>query len=224
VNISTTNALGLLFAGLHREGNLSSFLQMPMIWSRGEWVEEKHFCVSAMDRGVLHGLGAFETMLAIDGVIQHREKHLRRLQGAIERMGLCDISSYDFSEIGRELCEKNFCASGRARLRLTVTAGEGSLAHTTPGDGAMVGLTAQALAATAPTCKVVTLPWTRNERSSLAGLKISWLYSGRGRRVRMKAFFLTPVMNSAKLAPRMSLCVLMVNGTRRVLHQDACRE
>lgn len=142
-----------------------------MIWSRGEWVEEKHFCVSAMDRGVLHGLGAFETMLAIDGVIQHREKHVRRLLGAIERMGLCDVSGYDFSEIARDLCEKNSCASGRARLRLTVTAGEGTLAQQAPGDGALVWLTAQALAPAAPTCKVVTLPWTRNERSALAGLK-----------------------------------------------------
>ena len=142
-----------------------------MIWSKGEWVEEMLFCLSSSDRGLLHGMGAFETMLAIDGVIQHRVKHVRRLQGAIERMGLCDVSGYDFSEIARDLCEKNSCASGRARLRLTVTAGEGTLAQQAPGDGAMVWMTAQALAATAPTCTVVTLPWTRNERSALAGLK-----------------------------------------------------
>jgi branched-subunit amino acid aminotransferase/4-amino-4-deoxychorismate lyase len=163
----------LLFAGLHREGNLSSFSQMPMIWSRGEWGEEKHFCVSALDRGVLHGLAAFETMLATDGVIQHLEKHRRRLLHAVECMGLCDVSGYDFLQIGQELCEKNSCVSGRARLRLTVTAGEGALSEKGPGAGATVWMTASPLAPAAATCKVVTLPWTRNERGALAGMKTS---------------------------------------------------
>jgi branched-subunit amino acid aminotransferase/4-amino-4-deoxychorismate lyase len=146
---------------------------MPMIWSRGEWYEDEDFVLSVYDRGLLHGLGAFETMLALDGVIQYGGKHLRRLQGAIERMGLCDVSAYDFLQIGRELCEKNQCASGRARLRLTVTAGEGSLSEKGPGAGATVWMTATPLAATVSTLKVVTLPWTRNERSALAGMKTS---------------------------------------------------
>jgi len=146
---------------------------MPMVWCEGEWFMDADFAVSARDRGLLHGVGAFETMLAVDGVIHYGEKHLRRLKGAIERMGLCDVSAYDFWQIGGELCEKNHCASGRARLRLTVTAGEGALSEKGPGAGATVWMTATPLAATASTATVVTLPWTRNERSALAGMKTS---------------------------------------------------
>jgi branched-subunit amino acid aminotransferase/4-amino-4-deoxychorismate lyase len=146
---------------------------MAMLWSMGEWCEETNFAVSSRDRGLLHGLGVFETMLAVDGVIQYGEKHLRRLKGAIARMGLCDVSAYDFLQIGRALCEKNHCARGRARLRLTVTAGEGALSEKGPGAGATVWMTAAPLAATASTATVVTLPWTRNERSALAGMKTS---------------------------------------------------
>lgn len=146
---------------------------MAMLWSMGEWCEETDFSVSSRDRGLLHGLAAFETMLAIDGVIQHEEKHRRRLLRAVECMGLCDVSGYDFLQIGQELCEKNSCASGRARLRLTVTAGEGALSEKGPGAAATVWMTASPLAAAAATCTVVTLPWTRNERGALAGMKTS---------------------------------------------------
>jgi branched-subunit amino acid aminotransferase/4-amino-4-deoxychorismate lyase len=144
---------------------------MVIIWSRGEWCEESRFSVAANDRGVLHGMAAFETMLAIDGVIQHEEKHRRRLLLAVDSMGLCDVSAYDFLQIGRELCEKNQCDQGRARLRLTVTAGAGSLAEKGPGAGAMAWMTAQACDVSPLSCKVVTLPWRRNERSALAGMK-----------------------------------------------------
>lgn len=146
---------------------------MPMIWSRGEWYEDEDFVLSVYDRGLLHGLGAFETMLALDGVIQHFEKHRKRLQRAVECIGLCVVDAYDFLQIAHELCEKNSCASGRARLRLTVTAGEGALSEKGPGAGAAVWMTASPLTTTASTSKVVTLPWTLNERSALAGLKTS---------------------------------------------------
>ena len=146
---------------------------MPMLWCKGEWCEEKEVVVSVRDRGLLHGMGVFETMLAIDGVIQHIEKHRRRLLRAVESMGLCDVSSYDFLQIGQELCEKNSCAYGRTRLRLTVTAGEGILSHQFPGAAATVWMTAEPLPSVSPTCSVLTLPWTRNERGATVGMKTS---------------------------------------------------
>lgn len=144
---------------------------MAVIWGNGEWRSDGTIPIAADDRGLLLGMGAFETMLAINGVIQHWEKHHKRLQDAVARLGLCDLQAFDLPAIGRELCEKNVCENGRARLRLTATAGEGALAEKRPGSAAMVWLSAQALTPTPTSCKVVTLPWTRNQRSVLMGLK-----------------------------------------------------
>jgi branched-subunit amino acid aminotransferase/4-amino-4-deoxychorismate lyase len=118
-------------------------------------------------------MGVFETMLAIDGVIQHVEKHRRRLLHAVESMGLCDVSSYDFLQIGQELCEKNSCSHGRTRLRLSVTAGEGILSHKVPGSAATVWMTAEPIPSVSSSCSVLTLPWTRNERGATVGMKTS---------------------------------------------------
>jgi len=137
----------------------------------GEWCEETDFAVSSRDRALLHGLAAFETMLAIDGVIQHEARHRRRMARTVDALGLADVSGLDWERVAAELCEKNGLGRGRARLRLTVTAGEGALAEPGPGAGAMVWMTAQPLAEMASSCRIVTLPWVRNERSALVGMK-----------------------------------------------------
>jgi len=144
---------------------------MAMLWSMGEWCEETDFTVSSRDRALLHGLAAFETMLAIDGVIQHEARHRRRMARTVDALGLADVSGLDWERMAAELCEKNGLGRGRARLRLTVTSGEGALAEPGPGAGAMVWMTAQPLAEMASSCRIVTLPWVRNERSALVGMK-----------------------------------------------------
>ncbi|MFM2170163.1 MAG: hypothetical protein RI957_392 [Verrucomicrobiota bacterium] len=126
------------------------------------------------DRGVLHGMGAFETMLAIDGGLQHAERHERRLRESIERLGLrSDLREWDLCELAHELCCKNNLHKGKSRLRLTVTSGEGGLHDARPGDTASMWLTAQALPQMPAETAVVTLPFTRNEQSALKGLKCS---------------------------------------------------
>lgn len=141
-----------------------------MIWNKGEWREASDFSVAAQDRAVLHGLSAFETMLAIDGHVQYGERHLARLRATIAQLGLSDLGTFDLAEVVHELCEKNDCAKGRARLRLTVTAGEGGLSELRPGSQATAWMSAQAWSDIEP-CELVILPWTRNERGALAGLK-----------------------------------------------------
>jgi len=147
---------------------------MAIIWSGGKWIDESEGFVAMSDRGVLHGLGVFETMLAIDGSLQHAERHERRLRKSIERLGLRpDLREWDLCALAHELCRKNNLHRGKSRLRLTVTAGEGSLHDTNPGGCAAIWLTAQALPELPAEIAVVTLPFTRNERSPLKGLKCS---------------------------------------------------
>lgn len=144
---------------------------MRMIWAKGNWCAEEDFSLAVRDRAVLHGMSAFETMLAIDGELQHAEKHLARLQQAISTLGLYDPSGYDLRAIARELCEKNHCQQGRARLRFTVTAGAGSLGQGAVGAGATAWLSAESYTAAAGPCRVLTLPWRRSPRTALTGLK-----------------------------------------------------
>jgi branched-subunit amino acid aminotransferase/4-amino-4-deoxychorismate lyase len=146
---------------------------MAVLWCDGEWRVASDFSVSASDRGVLHGLAAFETMLAIDGVIQHAPKHFLRLAQAVARLGLADVSRHDFSSIAAELCAKNYGAEGRMRLRLTVTSGAGALSEKGPSPHATAWMTATPVLSQQLVERVVTLPWTRNERSALTGIKSS---------------------------------------------------
>lgn len=148
--------------------------RMAIIWSGGNWIDESEGFVAMADRGVLHGMSAFETMLAIDGSLQHAERHERRLRESIERLGLRqDLGKWDLCALAHELCRKNNLHIGKSRLRLTVTSGEGGLHDALPGGSASIWLTAQALPQMPAEIAVVTLPFTRNEQSALKGLKCS---------------------------------------------------
>jgi len=145
---------------------------MAIIWSGGNWIDESEGFIAMTDRGVLHGLGVFETMLSINGELQHSQRHLRRLRDGVTRLGLRhDFDTVDVPALAREICGKNGLLSGRARLRLTVTAGEGGLYDSHPGSRAVVWLTAQAIVHEPMNLSVMTLPFARNERSALSGLK-----------------------------------------------------
>jgi branched-chain amino acid aminotransferase len=58
-----------------------------------------------------------------------------------------------------------------ARLRVTVTGGDSPLGSERGAGGPTVVVAGGALAAWPPTADVVVVPWTRNERSAVAGLK-----------------------------------------------------
>jgi branched-chain amino acid aminotransferase len=143
---------------------------MKQLWCDGQWLEARDFRVSPTDRGLLHGLGLFETLLAIDGKPVFFEGHLARLSGACERLGW-QMETEGLDTIMEELLTVNQLGAGRARIRLAVSAGSGRLHDLTPGSDRMIWMTANP-AADAPLTKSVDLsPWLRNERSPLAGLK-----------------------------------------------------
>lgn len=141
-----------------------------MIWCNGSFLPQETELVSLTDRGLQHGLGAFETMLVVDGVIQHQERHCQRMQHAVERLGLPAISHLDLAAIVAELCVKNHCSQGKARVRWTITAGHGPLDESSSTAG-KIFVQAQSYAPSLQTPKLITLPWRRNERSPLVGLK-----------------------------------------------------
>ncbi|MES2657839.1 MAG: aminotransferase class IV [Verrucomicrobiota bacterium] len=143
---------------------------MNEIWCNGQWLPADKYPGAAQDRGAFLGLGLFETMAAIDGIPVFADRHLARLRKSCEKLGW-SVDLADFKNIADELLVRNSLATGRARLRLIVTAGSGPHNDLTPGADRLVWLAAFSAVASAESISVCLSPWPRNERSPLAGLK-----------------------------------------------------
>jgi branched-chain amino acid aminotransferase len=137
----------------------------PVVWVNGAFVDAPATtpAVTALDDGVLVGLGVFETMSirgpserASTGVAFARRRHLQRLERSAAIVGI---------EIDIALVERGLVAvlsrwgARDGRLRITATAG-----------GAVI-VWADHVVPVAATATVVVAPWPRNERSPLAGAK-----------------------------------------------------
>ncbi|MFI0983264.1 aminotransferase class IV [Streptomyces sp. NPDC021093] len=139
------------------------------LWVNGALVDADAARVSVLDHGMTVGDGVFETMRATDGKAFAVTRHLNRLTASARGLGLPDP---DLDEV-RRACAAVLDANPMplGRLRITYTGGISPLGSDR-GDAAptlivALGETARRPDATA----VVTVPWTRNERSALAGLK-----------------------------------------------------
>ena len=143
---------------------------MTQLWCNGQWLTSLEFPSSPTDRGALHGLGLFETLLVLDGAPVFLDRHLARLQQACARLGW-PLSLPDFYDTAVELLARNGLTSGRAKIRLSITAGSGTIHDLTPGDDRLVWLTALPAAEPPASLTACLSPWPRNEHSPLAGLK-----------------------------------------------------
>ena len=143
---------------------------MATIWCNGQWRDSERSGVTWSDRGLLHGLGLFETMLAVDGRIVHLDHHLDRLRESLGRLAW-DLPDQDFGALGAELLVRNGLDRDRVRVRLALTGGRGGLDDTAMGQDACCWMSASPLAPLPTKLKVGLSPWRRNEHSPLAGLK-----------------------------------------------------
>ena len=120
------------------------------------------------DRGLLLGDGLFETMLAVDGAIPAIDAHLDRMAAGCATLGLPALDR----EAARALCLAAPPASGRAAVRLTLTAGSGGRGLDRPGE-----VTPRLVATAAPSPRVETparliiAQTRRNEGSAASRLK-----------------------------------------------------
>jgi branched-chain amino acid aminotransferase len=139
------------------------------VWLNGSIVADGEASISALDHGLTVGDGVFETMLVRRGFPFARRRHLDRLERSLIGLGLPTPAR----DVLERACDEVVAADGRSegRLRLTVTGGVGP-----PGSGrgdgpctVLATVTEQEPAT--PSAAVITVPWTRNENSPLAGLK-----------------------------------------------------
>lgn len=143
---------------------------MKRIWCNGDWLDPGEFPVSPMDRGAIHGLALFETMLAIDGVLLFPDRHLARLRSAHEKLGW-PVELPALHDIATRLLAENGLGTGRARVRLTVTGGSGPLHDLAPGTDRLIWMSAFPAVVPQESISACLSPWPRNEHSPLAGLK-----------------------------------------------------
>ncbi len=114
-----------------------------IIYLNGHLVSRSEAKLSPFDHGFLYGYGLFETMRAYNGHIFRLDRHLARLRRSAEILGLAHnviaVSRSPDSERSEEegaakhsletACRKTLTANGLkdARVRLTVSAGEGDM-------------------------------------------------------------------------------------------------
>lgn len=139
------------------------------IWVDGELRDPADATVSVFDHGLTVGDGVFETLKAADGQPFALDRHLRRLAHSALGLGLPEP---DLAEVARA-CAEVLAANPmpRSRLRITYTGGTAPLGSDRGSGGATLVVASSAPPAHAATAAVVTVPWTRNERGALSGLK-----------------------------------------------------
>ncbi len=102
-----------------------------LVFLQGELVPRSNARVSAFDAGLLHSVGLFETMLALDGDraqpeavrVFRLEEHLDRLTASAAELGLStDMRTGPLADAIRLVVSRSRLA--RARVRLTVTGGD----------------------------------------------------------------------------------------------------
>ncbi|WP_069386809.1 aminotransferase class IV [Cellulosimicrobium cellulans] len=146
-----------------------------VVWADGRLVGPQDAALSAVDHGITVGDGVFETCAVSDDQAFALTRHLRRLARSAAGLGL-DAPDEGTVRAGVEqvLAEARDRAAAGAvpvgRLRITVTAGLGPLGSgRTP--GAQTVVVAAGPATVVARGRAVRSPWTRNERSAVAGLK-----------------------------------------------------
>jgi len=139
-----------------------------VLWSDGSLRQPGEPSLSAMNHGFLLGDGVFETIAVRAGVPFALSRHLSRLQYDADRLGLGDIPTGVVQAGIDAVLAAGAGAIGR--LRVTVTAGTGPMG-TARGTEPLTIAVAGGPAIEHRSCIAVRAPWTRNERSAVAGVK-----------------------------------------------------
>lgn len=145
---------------------------MATVWRDGVFIEDEEFRVSPFDRGLCHGLGLFETILAVDGVPKLIDRHLERMRNSFGRLGVesVGLDEAGLETVGRELLSRNDLGDGLARLRFAVSMGEGPLNRTDSG-GAWAWMTASRVLPAVRELRVTSAPWKVDQHGFLGGMK-----------------------------------------------------
>lgn len=139
------------------------------IWLNGRIVRTDEARLSPFDHGLLVGDGVFETLVARGGRPFTPTRHWRRLVASCESMGIAPPHFDDCLQVIHEVMRAN--GMDDARIRVTITSGDGPLGSDRGDSPSTMIVAATPLKPWPPVETAITVPWTRNERGALAGIK-----------------------------------------------------
>ena len=138
------------------------------VWVNGRILEPEDARISPFDHGFTVGDGVFETCKVTGGQAFALTRHLRRLDRSASGLGL---PTPEHDAIRGGIADLLAAEPDAGRLRITVTGGPGPLGSDRGDEGCTVTLAVSPESQWEPATSVSVVPWVRNERSAVAGLK-----------------------------------------------------
>ncbi|MCJ7756023.1 MAG: aminotransferase class IV, partial [Thermoanaerobaculales bacterium] len=138
------------------------------VWVNGTMSEPDHARISPLDHGFTVGDGVFETCKVTDREPFALTRHLHRLDRSAAGLGL---RTPDHGVVRAGIDELLAAEPLAGRLRITVTGGPGPLGSDRGDAGTTLTLAVSPESAWELSTSVAVVPWVRNERSAVAGLK-----------------------------------------------------
>jgi branched-chain amino acid aminotransferase len=141
-----------------------------VVWINGDLVPDSEARISVFDHGLVVGDGVFETVKVVGGVPFALTRHLQRLATSAAGLGL---SAPDGDQIASAVAALIAASPSRplGRLRITLTGGISPLGSERGAGPPTLIIALADLREAADWVDVVTVPWPRNEKGALAGLK-----------------------------------------------------
>ncbi len=139
------------------------------IWLNGGLRDADSALISVLDHGLTVGDGVFETLKATGGTAFAVTRHLDRLARSARGLGLPEPDLDEVRRACAAVLEADPMALGR--LRVTYTGGPSPLGSDRGDQGPTLVVALGETSRRPDTTAVITVPWTRNERGALAGLK-----------------------------------------------------
>ncbi|MBC7633282.1 aminotransferase class IV [Aeromicrobium sp.] len=139
-------------------------------WVNGQLLESpKDRAISVLDHGMIVGDGVFETIKIEDGAPFALTRHLDRLVTSAHGLGIGKPDVGAIREGVDATIEGQEIAFGR--IRVTVTSGLGTLGSPRGTHGLTSVVITEPCDRPPGVSTIVTVPWPRNERGAIAGLK-----------------------------------------------------
>lgn len=145
---------------------------MNFIWINGKVLPREDARISPLDHGVVTGDGLFETMIAFDGKPFALTRHIKRLTNSAKGMFMDTgiIEETPWAKAIDDLLNANKLKN--ARIRVTFTTGEADLGSDRGNSPYTIMIAAGSLPKFSQTGGALSVvPWPRNERGALSGLK-----------------------------------------------------